>query len=64
MAGMPHLVWRSPVMSPASMPLATAASMATPTFTPEVIRAMHTDPPVARDPSTVRSEVFRILKVI
>ena len=56
MGGMPMAVWNRPVARPASMPAMMAQSSAIQTFTPCIISMMHTAPPVAIVPSTVRSE--------
>ena len=61
MPGMPMAVWNRPVTKPASMPAITAHSSATHMFTPAIISMMHTAPPVAMVPSTVRSEKFSTL---
>ena len=59
--GMPIAVWNRPVTRPASMPAMIAHSSAIQTLTPAIISMMHTAPPVAMVPSTVRSEKFRTL---
>ena len=64
MAGMPMDVWKTPVTAPASMPTASAMSVASQGLTPLVIRMAATAPPVAKEPSTVRSAMSRIRKVI
>ena len=53
---MPMAVWNRPVARPASMPATMAQSSAIHTFRPCIISMMHTAPPVAIVPSTVRSE--------
>lgn len=63
-AGIPIQVCRIPVISPASMPARKAHSIATHTFAPCVIITMHTAPPVAIVPSTVRSARSSTLKVM
>ena len=63
-AGIPIQVCRIPVISPASMPARKAHSIATHTFAPCVIITMHTAPPVAIVPSTVRSARSSTLNVM
>ena len=60
-AGMPINVCSRPVTSPASMPASTATSMATQTSQPPIMSMAATAPPVAMEPSTVRSATSRIL---
>ena len=64
MAGMPQKVWKMPVTSPASMPAASAASSASQVGQPFRVSTTHTAPPVHRDPSTVRSAMSRMRKVM
>ena len=60
MAGMPMAVWNTPVTSPASRPTAKATRSATHALHPEVISMAATAPPVAMEPSTVRSATSRM----
>ena len=62
-AGMAQRVCSRPVISPASIPASTAHSRATQGLHPARMSMTHTAPPVAREPSTVRSDTFRIRKV-
>ena len=55
MAGMPQKVWKKPVAKPASIPATTASSSASQGFRPRLMQMAATAPPVAREPSTVRS---------
>ena len=64
MAGTPQAVWSRPVISPASIPASTAISRASQGFQPRVMHRAATAPPVAREPSTVRSAMSRIRKVM
>ena len=59
-AGIPQRVWRSPVARPARSPARKAQISASQGLQPERISIMHTAPPVARVPSTVRSATSRI----
>ena len=61
MAGMPQAVWNRPVTRPASMPASTAHTRAVAGLAPLTVKRAHTAPPVAREPSTVRSATSRIL---
>ena len=63
-AGIPMHVWNTPVTAPASMPTRKAISVASQGLTPLVIRMAATAPPVAMEPSTVRSAMSRIRKVM
>ena len=63
-AGMPKNVWNVPVTRPQSMPTTKAASNAAQTFQPLMIRIAATAPPVAMEPSTVRSDTSRIRYVM
>ena len=63
-AGMPHLVWNMPVTKPASIPQANAHSRASHGFTPARMSMTAAAPPVAMEPSTVRSATSRIRKVM
>ena len=56
MSGMPSLVCRNPVITPAAMPARKEASSASWGLTPAITSMMHTAPPVAILPSTVRSD--------
>ena len=62
-AGMPHRVWNSPVTRPASIPMRNAHAMASHTFAPARIIMTATAPPVASEPSTVRSATSKMRKV-
>ncbi len=64
MAGMPQAVWSRPVIRPASRPLRNEQSSASHGLTPEDIRMTQTAPPVASEPSTVRSAISSIRKVM
>ena len=57
---MPHTVCSRPVASPAAMPASTAASSASQGSAPRLMSRAHTAPPVAREPSTVRSATSKI----
>ncbi|CUP05589.1 Uncharacterised protein [Flavonifractor plautii] len=58
---MPQAVCSTPVASPASIPASTAASTASQGFQPMLTHRAATAPPVAREPSTVRSATSNIL---
>ena len=64
MAGMPHFVWNRPVTKPASIPARNAHSRAAQALTPARISMTATAPPVAREPSTVKSATSRIRNVM
>ena len=64
MAGIRQAVCRRPVSKPASIPERTASSIATQGLTPKLIPTAQTAPPVAREPSTVKSATSRIRYVI
>ena len=55
MPGMPRAVCRMPVMKPATMPARKAKISAAHGLIPPRISMTATAPPVAREPSTVRS---------
>ena len=55
MAGIPKAVCKIPVARPARQPETSAASNARYILTPEVDKTTKTAPPVASEPSTVRS---------
>ena len=61
MAGMPQAVWSRPVTSPASIPARMAHRVAIQMLTPLRASSTQAAPPVAREPSTVRSATSRIL---
>ena len=61
---MPQAVWSSPVTRPASMPAMKAMRRASQGLSPMVMPRAATAPPVAREPSTVRSAMSRIRKVM
>ena len=63
-AGMPHLVWNIPVTKPASIPQTNAHSSASHGFMPVRISMTAAAPPVAMEPSTVRSATSRMRKVM
>ena len=63
-AGIPHRVCSTPVRNPAIMPTRMAISTATHTLQPLRVSSTQTAPPVAREPSTVRSATSRIRYVI
>ena len=63
MAGMPSATCSTPVTAPVSMPTAKAAAMAAAGLHPARISITATAPPVAIEPSTVRSATSKILKV-
>ena len=54
-AGMPKAVCRIPVASPARQPETNATRSARYILTPEVDKTTKTAPPVASEPSTVKS---------
>ena len=60
---MPSSVCSSPVASPANIPAANAATSAAGADQPDRISITVTAPPVAKEPSTVRSAKSSILKV-
>ena len=64
MAGIPIPVWKTPVTAPAAMPTRKAINTASQGWTPLVIRMAATAPPVAMEPSTVRSAISRMRKVM
>ena len=61
MAGMPMDVWKIPVTSPARAPASTAHIREMPREWPARIIIIHTAPPVAMVPSTVKSARSSIL---
>lgn len=60
MAGIPHRVWSRPVTSPASIPARMAHRVAIQMLTPLRAGSTQAAPPVAREPSTVRSATSRM----
>ena len=64
MAGMPSRVCSTPVHSPAAVPARRAAISAAQAGQPEVMSIMATAPPVAKEPSTVRSAISSNWKVM
>ncbi len=64
MAGMPHFVWNRPVARPARRPETKAHSRASQQFMPPRISITATAPPVAMEPSTVRSATSSTRKVM
>jgi len=64
MAGMPHFVWNRPVTKPAAMPARKEHSKASQGLTPARISMTAAAPPVASEPSTVRSATSRIRNVM
>ena len=63
-AGMPNFVCRSPVQRPVKRPTSTAISSAAQAGSPCRSSMTVTAPPVANEPSTVRSETLRSRNVI
>ena len=64
-AGMPNFVWKIPVTNPARQPAKNASAKASHMFILFcVTHTTSTAPPVANEPSTVKSATSRILKVI
>ena len=62
-AGMPNLVCKIPVTSPAIHPAKNANSIASQMFIPAMVHTTSTAPPVPKLPSTVKSAKSRTLKV-
>ena len=55
---------KNPVTKPAARPAIKAKNRATNTFTPLIRRIEHTAAPVQKEPSTVKSAISKILKVM
>ncbi len=64
MGGIPIKVCKSPVTAPARIPAINAASIASHKLHPFRISITATAPPVANEPSTVRSAISRMRYVI
>ena len=60
---MPKRVWSSPVISPVTTPASSAASSAAQAGQPANSSMTVTAPPVAKEPSTVRSAMSSTRKV-
>lgn len=60
MAGIPIHVWNTPVTKPVSIPTTNAATSAAHALQPLMMSTAATAPPVAMEPSTVKSATSRM----